>query len=207
MQVKLVSVTPDAEKTIGYCARVSNPKNQDNPEVSKLLSYCIKHGHWSIFEMANMVVEIETTRGIAAQILRHRSFSFQEFSQRYAQALGFEYNPPRRQDKKNRQNSLDDLSTDTIEWYRQAIVSVHEKGQHLYQMALDKGIAKECARFLLPLSTRTRMYMNGTIRSWIHYIKLRTDPSTQKEHRDIAETIKDIFDTQFPITSKALDWS
>lgn len=206
MEVKLISVTPDAEKTIGYCARVSNPKNQDNPDVSKLLSYCIKNGHWSIFEMSNMVVEINTTRGIAAQILRHRSFSFQEFSQRYAEALGFEYNPPRRQDKKNRQNSLDDLSNDTKEWYRDAVLSIHEESEHLYQLALDKGIAKECARFLLPLSTKTRMYMNGTVRSWIHYIKLRTDPSTQKEHRDIAEEIKSIFKTQFPITADALDW-
>ena len=206
MEVKLISATPDAEKIIGYCARVSNPKNQDNPDVSKLLSYCIKHGHWSIFEMSNMVVEINTTRGIAAQILRHRSFSFQEFSQRYAEALGFEYNPPRRQDKKNRQNSLDDLSNDTKEWYRDAMFATHKSSERLYQLALDKGIAKECARFLLPLSTKTRMYMNGTVRSWIHYIQLRTAPSTQKEHRDIAETIRDIFKSQFPISSEALGW-
>ena len=153
-----------------------------------------------------MVVEINTTRGIAAQILRHRSFSFQEFSQRYAEALGFEYNPPRRQDKKNRQNSLDDLSNDTKEWYREAMFSMHKNSEHLYQLALDKGIAKECARFLLPLSTKTRMYMNGTVRSWVHYIQLRADPSTQKEHRDIAEEIKSIFKTQFPITADALGW-
>jgi|TARA_B100000029_G_C17314711_1_gene865786 thymidylate synthase (FAD) len=206
LRVKLISVTPNAENIIGYCARVSNPANQDNPDVSKLLSYCIKYGHWSIFEMANMVVEIETTRGIAAQILRHRSFSFQEFSQRYAEALGFEYNPPRRQDKKNRQNSLDDLSDDDKDWYRLAMLSVQDDSERLYKKALEKGIAKECARFLLPLSTKTRMYMNGTVRSWIHYIKLRTDPSTQKEHRDIAEEIKSIFNIEFPITAEALDF-
>ena len=206
LRVKLISVTPNAENIIGYCARVSNPANQDNPNVSKLLSYCIKYGHWSIFEMANMVVEINTTRGIAAQILRHRSFSFQEFSQRYAEALGFEYNSPRRQDKKNRQNSLDDLSDDDKDWYRLAMLSVQDDSERLYKKALEKGIAKECARFLLPLSTKTRIYMNGTVRSWIHYIKLRTDPSTQKEHRDIAEEIKSIFNIEFPITAEALDF-
>lgn len=206
MEVKLISVTPDGEKTIGYCARVSNPKNQDNPDVSKLLSYCIKHGHWSIFEMSNMVVEINTTRGIAAQILRHRSFSFQEFSQRYAEALGFEHVSPRRQDSKNRQNSLDDLSDLTREWFNYAVLSVQDRCEALYKEALERGIAKECARFLLPLNTKTKLYMNGTVRSWIHYIKLRTDPSTQKEHRDIAEEIKSIFKTQFPITADALDW-
>lgn len=206
MKVRLISTTPDAEKIIGYCARVSNPKNQDNPNVSKLLAYCIKYGHWSIFEMANMVVEINTTRGIAAQILRHRSFSFQEFSQRYAEALGFEQVNPRRQDKKNRQNSLDDLSDSTKQWFNSAVSSIQDKSESLYKEALNRGIAKECARFLLPLNTKTKMYMNGTVRSWIHYIKLRTDPSTQKEHRDIAEEIKKVFSTQFPITAEALDW-
>ncbi len=206
MDVKLISVTPSAEETIGYCARVSNPSNQSNPNIEGLLGFCIKHGHWSIFEMANMVVEINTTRGIAAQILRHRSFSFQEFSQRYSEALGFEYNDPRRQDKKNRQNSLDDLPLKTHEWYRNAMAKIQDKSERYYKEALSRGIAKECARFLLPLSTQTRMYMNGTVRSWIHYIQLRTDPSTQKEHRDIAEAIKQIFCEQFPISSNALGW-
>ena len=206
MKVRPISTTPDAEKIIGYCARVSNPKNQDNPNVSKLLAYCIKYGHWSIFEMANMVIEINTTRGIAAQILRHRSFSFQEFSQRYAEALGFEQVNPRRQDKKNRQNSLDDLSDSTKQWFNSAVSSIQDKSESLYKEALNRGIAKECARFLLPLNTKTKMYMNGTVRSWIHYIKLRTDPSTQKEHRDIAEEIKNVFSAQFPITAEALDW-
>jgi thymidylate synthase (FAD) len=207
MKVKLVSVTPDAEETIGYCARVSNPKNQDNPDVAGLLNFCISHGHWSIFEMANMVVEINTTRGIAAQILRHRSFSFQEFSQRYAKAEGFEYICPRRQDTKNRQNSWDDLEEETKTWFEY----IHEKVQQItndfYQQALDRGIAKESARFLLPLSTKTRMYMNGTVRSWIHYLQLRTDSSTQKEHQDIANEIKGVFRGQFPITSKSLGWN
>ena len=206
MKVRPISTTPDAEKIIGYCARVSNPKNQDNPNVSKLLAYCIKYGPWSIFEMANMVIEINTTRGIAAQILRHRSFSFQEFSQRYAEALGFEQVNPRRQDKKNRQNSLDDLSDSTKQWFNSAVSSIQDKSESLYKEALNRGIAKECARFLLPLNTKTKMYMNGTVRSWIHYIKLRTDPSTQKEHRDIAEEIKNVFSAQFPITAEALDW-
>jgi thymidylate synthase (FAD) len=207
MKVKLVSVTPDAEETIGYCARVSNPKNQDNPDVAGLLNFCISHGHWSIFEMANMVVEINTTRGIAAQILRHRSFSFQEFSQRYAKAEGFEYICPRRQDTKNRQNSWDDLEEETKTWFEYTHEKVQQTTNDFYQQALDRGIAKESARFLLPLSTKTRMYMNGTVRSWIHYLQLRTDSSTQKEHQDIANEIKGVFRGQFPITSKSLGWN
>ena len=206
MTVKLISITPDAEKTIGYCARVSNPSNQDNPNVSKLLSYCIKHGHWSIFEMANMVVEIETTRGIAAQILRHRSFSFQEFSQRYAEAFGFERGKPRRQDRKNRQNSINDLPDATQDWWEKALSETQMRSKYLYEEALSKDIAKECARFLLPLNTKTKMYMNGTVRSWIHYIKLRTDPSTQKEHRDIANSVKKIFFENLPVIYSAMDW-
>ncbi len=206
MKTKLISVTPEAENVIGYCARVSNPKNQDNPDVSKLLGYCIKHGHWSIFEMANMVVEIETTRGIAAQILRHRSFSFQEFSQRYAKAQGFEDVKPRRQDTKNRQNSIDDVEDGIIDWFNGAVKEVEELSNYYYETALSLGIAKESARFLLPLNTKTRMYMNGTVRSWIHYIQLRTDPSTQREHRDIAESIKSLFIDNFPNTSEALNW-
>ena len=206
MAARLISVTPDSETTIGYCARVSNPKNQENPDVDKLLGFCIKHGHWSIFEMANMVVEINTTRGIAAQILRHRSFSFQEFSQRYAEAEGFEDIEPRRQDKKNRQNSLDDLSKHDREWYKIALSEENRRCYSKYKEALNRGIAKESARFLLPLNTKTRMYMNGTVRSWIHYIQLRTHESTQKEHQDIANEIKGIFIEQFPVTSSALGW-
>lgn len=205
-KVNLVWATPEAEKVIGYCARVSNPKNQKNPKVAGLLKFCIKHGHWSIFEMANMTVEINTNRGIAAQILRHRSFSFQEFSQRYSEAQGFEEIRPRRQDEKNRQNSFDDLSETDVEWFQESLHRVENMAMDLYNTALDKAIAKESARFLLPMSTETRMYMNGTARSWIHYIQLRTDKSTQKEHRDIAEAVKNIFIEQFPITSEALGW-
>ena len=207
MTVNLISMTPDAEKTIGYCARVSNPKNQDNPEVSGLLKFCIKHGHWSIFEMANMVVEINTTRGIAAHILRHRSFYFQEFSQRYAKAEGFEYIQTRRQDTKNRQNSWDDLEEEDKTWFEYTNKKIQDATNDFYEEALERGIAKESARFLLPLSTKTRMYMNGTVRSWIHYIKLRTDPSTQKEHQDIANEIKGIFREELPIISEALEWN
>ena len=204
--VSLISVTPDAEKTVGYCARVSNPSNQDNPAIEGLLSFCVKHGHWSVFEMANMVVEIETTRGIAAQILRHRSFSFQEFSQRYAEVEGFEEIEPRRQDTKNRQNSLDDLDKYDKEWFYISLREQNRRSHSSYKEALKRGIAKESARFLLPLNTITRMYMNGTLRSWIHYIQLRTDASTQKEHRDIANEIKELFIDQFPIIGMALDW-
>jgi len=207
MTVRLVSITPDAEKTVGYCARVSNPKNQDNPDVAGLLGFCIKHGHWSVFEMANMVIEINTSRGIAAQILRHRSFSFQEFSQRYAEAEGFEEIEPRRQDEKNRQNSFDDLDKNDKEWFNIAVREQNKRSYSRYKEAIRRGIAKESARFLLPLSTKTRMYMNGTVRSWVHYIKLRTDPSTQKEHQDIANKIKGIFREELPIISNALEWN
>jgi thymidylate synthase (FAD) len=207
MTVNLISLTCNAEKTIGYCARVSNPKNQNNPDVAGLLKFCINHGHWSIFEMANMVVEINTSRGIAAQILRHRSFSFQEFSQRYAEAEGFEEIEPRRQDEKNRQNSFDDLDKNDKEWFNIAVREQNKRSYSRYKEALLRGIAKESARFLLPLSTKTRMYMNGTVRSWIHYIKLRTDPSTQKEHQDIANEIKGIFREELPIISDALEWT
>lgn len=203
--VKLISVTPKAEETIAFCARVSSP-NQDNEKYAKLLQYCIKNGHWSIFEMANMVVEIRTSRAIAQQILRHRSFSFQEFSQRYAQAFDVIWYPARRQDLKNRQNSIDDLSQETQDWWLNAYKEITAYSMELYESALEKGIAKECARFLLPLSTETKMYMNGTLRSWIHYIQLRTDPSTQLEHRDIAEEIKSLFSEQFPVIAEALDW-
>ncbi len=211
MKVSLVSVSPEAEKTIAYCARVSNPNNQENEEYSKLLKYCIDHGHWSIFEMANMVMEIETTRGIAAQILRHRSFSFQEFSQRYADAsfLGETIDTPelRTQDPKNRQNSIDDLDEVKQAIYNQNIRELFAKSKALYGQMINDGVAKECARFVLPLATPTRMYMNGTIRSWIHYINLRTANGTQKEHMDVALQCKDIFTKQLPVVSEALGWN
>ena len=208
-KVCLVSVTPDAEKTIGYVARVSNPNNQDNPKVDKLLAYCIKHGHWSIFEQAHMTLEINTTRGIAAQILRHRSFTFQEFSQRYADTNLLdqpEVPDLRRQDDKNRQNSIDDIA-ETEKAYLQGRISQYFKeGMDLYNDLLSKGIAKECARFVLPLATPTRIYMTGSARSWMHYIQLRTANGTQKEHMDIANLCRDHFICNFPITSKALGW-
>ena len=211
MKVSLVSVSPEAAKTIAYCARVSNPNNQENEEYSKLLRYCIDHGHWSIFEMANMVLEIETTRGIAAQILRHRSFSFQEFSQRYADAsfLGETIDTPelRTQDPKNRQNSIDNLNDVKEAIYNQNIRELFSKSKALYDMMIRDGVAKECARFVLPLATPTRMYMNGTIRSWIHYINLRTANGTQKEHMDVANMCKDIFIKQLPVVSEALEWN
>jgi thymidylate synthase (FAD) len=211
MNVELISITPDAEKTIAYCARVSNPMGQDRDEYAKLLKYCIDHGHWSIFEMSNMVLEIETTRGIAAQILRHRSFSFQEFSQRYADTNLISEDIPapdlRIQDKKNRQNSLDNLAdNDKITWSR--IIEDHfRKSQYIYDEMLKIGIAKECARFVLPLATPTKMYMNGTIRSWIHYINLRSANGTQKEHMDVANKCKEIFIQQLPVVAEALGWN
>ena len=208
--VKLISVTPDAEKTIGYVARVSNPKNQDNPNVAGLLKYCIKHHHWSIFEQAFMTVEIETTRGLAAQILRHRSFTYQEFSQRYADSsmLADEIPLPklRRQDDKNRQNSIDDIDPLMQQDFEIKMQRHFVEGMKLYKEMLDAGIAKECARFVLPLATPTRLYMSGSIRSWIHYIDLRSAYGTQKEHMDIAEACRDIFKDQFPIIAEALDW-
>ena len=211
LMVKLISVTPDAEKTIGYVARVSNPKNQDNPNVAGLLKYCIKHQHWSIFEQAFMTVEIATTRGLAAQILRHRSFTYQEFSQRYADSsmLAKEIPLPalRRQDDKNRQNSIDDVDPLMQQDFEIKMQRHFVDGMKLYKEMLDAGIAKECARFVLPLATPTRLYMSGSIRSWIHYIDLRSAHGTQKEHMDIAEGCRDIFKEQFPIIAEALDWN
>ena len=203
MEVKLVSLTssPDksAEELVAYCARVSNPKNQNNHATAdKLLKYCAKHNHWSVFEMADMTLEITTSRAIAQQILRHRSFSFQEFSQRYAEATGFETYEARRQDNKNRQNSIDDLSEETKEWFDAAQAAVRQMALAQYQAALRVNIAKEQARFLLPLSTQTTLYMKGSIRSWIHYIQVRADPSTQKEHRDIALECRKILLNNFP---------
>tara|TARA_Y100000114_G_scaffold51249_1_gene46752 strand:- start:251 stop:886 length:636 start_codon:yes stop_codon:yes gene_type:complete len=209
-QVKLVTVTPKAEETIGYIARVSNPKNQDNPNVSGLLGYCIKHQHWSVFEQAHMTLEIETTRGLAAQILRHRSFTFQEFSQRYANTnfLGAIPVPDlRRQDEKNRQNSIDDVPQKQVEFLQKEIQAYFSEGIDLYNELIREGIAKECARFVLPLATPTRLYMTGTLRSWIHYIDLRSGHGTQKEHMEIAEKCRDIFKEQFPIISEALEWN
>ena len=208
--VSLISVTPDAEKTIGYIARVSNPVNQDNPKVSGLLNYCIKHQHWSIFEQASMTLQIETTRGIAAQVLRHRSFTYQEFSQRYADSSMLADEIPmfelRRQDVKNRQNSIDDVDPFIKQEFDVEVKKYFEEGMKLYKKMLDSGIAKECARFVLPLATPTRIYMSGTIRSWIHYIVLRSAHGTQKEHMDIANGAKKIFIEQFPTISTALEW-
>jgi len=208
--VKLVSVTPDAEKHIAYCARVSNPNNQNNDNISKLLKYCIDHQHWSIFEMAFMTVEINTTRGLAAQILRHRSFTYQEFSQRYADTTLLSEEIPlfelRRQDTKNRQNSIDDIQVETkVKWYTR-IREHFAKSKALYDGMIEDGIAKECARFILPLATPTRLYMSGSIRSWIHYIDLRSSNGTQKEHQIIAKECKRIFTEQFPIIGEALGW-
>jgi thymidylate synthase (FAD) len=208
MNVDLTWVTPNAEELIVKMARVSAPKNQDNMETApKLLRYLIKHKHWSPFEMANMCVEIETTRAISPQILRHRSFSFQEFSQRYADTneLGSAVIPHlRRQDQKNRQNSIDDLSSDLVGTYYRRISELYENAEHLYREMVSNGIAKECARSILPLSTQTRLFMNGTLRSYIHYLQVRTDPSTQLEHRQIALEIKKIFCQQFPIIGEAV---
>lgn len=205
--VRLISITPNAEEIMTYCARVSNPLNQNNPEFSRLIAYCIKHGHWSIFEQANMVLEISTSRAISPQILRHRSFAFQEFSQRYAEANGVVKYRARRQDQKNRQNSIDDLAAETQEWFLQAQDEVWRLAHERYQQALEKGIAKESARTLLPLGTSTRLYMNGTIRSWIHYIQLRTAEGTQLEHREIAEQCRKIFAEELPIVAHALGWN
>ena len=209
MKVQLITVTPNAEKNMAFVARVSNPNNQDNENFSGLLKYCIKHQHWSVFEQAHMTLEIETTRAIAAQILRHRSFTFQEFSQRYAQSneLG-EIDLPelRRQDNKNRQNSIDDLDKDVVDKLNRQMITLFSSAQALYNQMIEKGVAKECARMVLPLCTPTRIYMTGSVRSWIHYIDLRSAHGTQKEHMEIAESCKDVFKEQFPVVSEALEW-
>jgi len=210
MSVKLVSVTPDAEKTMAYVARVSNPNNQENPNYAKLLGYCIKHNHWSVFEQSFMTLEIETTRGLAAQILRHRSFTYQEFSQRYADSSLLSETIPvpelRRQDTKNRQNSIDDIDPFVKQEFEIKMKKHFDEAMVLYQSMLDMEIAKECARFVLPLATPTRLYMSGSCRSWIHYITLRSANGTQKEHMDIAEACKKIFAEQFPTVAEALEW-
>lgn len=210
MTVKLISVTPDAEKTMAYVARVSNPANQDNENYAKLLAYCIKHNHWSVFEQSFMTLEIETNRGIAAQILRHRSFTYQEFSQRYADTNLISENIPlpelRRQDTKNRQNSTDDLPVDLKTEFYAKIQDHFDAAQNLYKELLEADVAKECARFVLPLAVPTKIYMTGSCRSWIHYINLREKNGTQKEHMEIANACKKVFVEQFPSVSEALEW-
>lgn len=201
---KLVWITPDAEKLIGKIARVSNPSNEDNPNVIGLLKYLIKHKHWSPFEMASMCLEIETTRAISPQILRHRSFSFQEFSQRYAVSAGFELPHLRRQDVVNRQNSIDDIPQSVNENFGSDIANHFIESQKLYQRMLDAGVAKECARAVLPLNTTTRLYMSGTIRSWLHYIDLRSWHGTQWEHTQIALNAMDIIKKQLPTIAEAM---
>ena len=209
-KIKLISVTPDAEKHIAYVARVSNPQNQENEKFAGLLRYCIQHGHWSVFEQAFMTLEINTTRGLAAQILRHRSFTYQEFSQRYQDVSHIREDIPlpelRSQDTKNRQNSIDDVDSDVVKRFNKKMRSHFDASIDLYKEMLHAGIAKECARFVLPLATPTKLYMTGSIRSWIHYIDLRSGHGTQKEHMDIAEGCKDIFKEQFPIISEALGY-
>lgn len=207
MKVKLISRTQpvdlypieSSEHLVSYCARVSNPKNQDNIKTAdKLLQYCARHGHWSVFEMADMTLEITTSRAIAQQILRHRSFSFQEFSQRYAECTKFEFIEARRQDPKNRQNSTDDVSDEDYAWFQSCIKEIEELAVLYYSQAIDRGIAKEQARFMLPHHTQTTLYMKGSVRSWIHYCQVRCDPSTQKEHRYVAEECREILLEQFP---------
>lgn len=209
--VKLVSVTPDAEQTMAYIARVSNPKNQDNPNYARLLQYCIEHEHWSVFEQAYMTLEIETSLAIATQILRHRSFTYQQYSMRYSDAslLSMEIPIPdlRRQDTKNRQNSIDDLDRDTKVRLQSQISAHFHHAKVLYDTLLKNGVAKECARAVLPQNTLTRMYMTGSVRSWIHYISLREKNGTQQEHMDVANLCKCIFICQFPSVSEALGWT
>ena len=209
-EARLISVTPDAEKTIAYVARVSNPKNQDNEKFAGLLKYCIKHGHWSVFEQAFMTLEINTTRGLAAQILRHRSFTYQEFSQRYQDVSFIREDIPlpelRRQDTENRQNSIDDIDPHTRQHFEIEMRKHFDQSIDLYKKMLHAGIAKECARFVLPLATPTRLYMTGSIRSWIHYIDLRSAHGTQKEHMELVENVRNIFKEQFPTVSESLGW-
>lgn len=197
-----------ADELIGYIARVSNPNNQSNLDtIPKLLNYCSKNGHWSVFEQADLTLEITTSRAISPQILRHKSFCFQEFSQRYAKALEVEYYEARKQDNKNRQNSIDDLDEKVKELFRNYQIQIWEAANEKYEELLKLGVAKECARMILPLNTKTVLYMKGNLRSWIHYIDLRSGNGTQKEHREIALAAKKIFIEHYPIVSKALEWS
>tara|TARA_B100000700_G_C14850755_1_gene763816 strand:- start:8 stop:640 length:633 start_codon:yes stop_codon:yes gene_type:complete len=207
--VEFITATPDAEKTMAYVARVSNPKNQTNENFENLIKYCINHEHWSVFEQAYMTLQIETNRGIAAQILRHRSFTFQEFSQRYSNStqLGDIPIPElRKQDAKNRQNSTSDLAKDLMQKFEKKIKIQFDQNKNLYEEMLASGIAKECARFVLPLATPTKIYMTGSCRSWIHYISLRSAHGTQKEHMTIANECKTIFINHFPTVASALNW-
>ena len=206
MSVRLISVTPDAEATMAYIARVSSP-NQENPEYARLLKYCIDHQHWSVFEHAFMTVEIGTSRMISAQILRHRSFTFSEFSQRYSEVADYVRVKARRQSEKNRQSSVDDLEEIVQHRWDNIQKSIWTVAQATYQEALAQGIAKEVARAILPMNTSTRLYMTGSVRSWIHYIQLRTQPDTQQEHREIAKGIKEIFMYEFPTVAEALGWN
>ena len=210
MKVSFVNITANPEQTMAYIARVSNPNNQDNENYAGLLRYCIKHQHWSVFEQSSMTLEIETTRGLAAQILRHRSFTFQEFSQRYADSnlLGeIELPELRRQDTKNRQNSIDDLEPAVVEKLEKQMNTLFSCSLALYNQMLESGVAKECARFVLPLATPTRLYMTGSCRSWIHYIQLRSAHGTQKEHMDIANACKHLFVEKYPTVAEALEWT
>jgi thymidylate synthase (FAD) len=210
-KVNFISSTPDAEKQIAYCARVSNPKNQDNEKFQNLIKYCIKNQHWSIFEHAFMTLEINTSLAIATQILRHRSFTYQQFSQRYADSselqLDLQIPDLRRQDSKNRQNSIDDVDPFLKQSFEIKIQKHFSESMQIYKEMLEAGIAKECARFVLPQATNTRLYMSGSVRSWIHYIELRSAHGTQKEHMDIANQCKEIFIDKFPSISSSLEWS
>ena len=204
---KLVWITPNAEALVGKIARVSNPNNEDNPDVEKLIKYLIKHKHWSPFEMASMCVQLDTTRAISPQILRHRSFSFQEFSQRYAiptDTFATVLPDLRRQDTANRQNSIDDLENETQEYYEQRIDDHFRESVRLYESLLHSGVAKECARSVLPINTVTKLYMSGTIRSWLHYVDLRGSNGTQKEHMSIARSVGEILDTELPTIARAM---
>lgn len=204
-RVKFVTITPQAEEIMIYCARVSSPR-QDNPEYAGLLKYCLKHEHWSVFETPHMTLEVTTSRAISAQILRHRSCKFQEFSQRYAEAQGYISYEARRQDAGNRQNSTDDLPEDVKQEFLDAQAYIWDEAYGWYQNLLKKGVAKECARMILPLNTKTRVYVTGDVRSWIHYINARTKQGSQLEHKAIAEECRDIFKQELPVTAEALGW-
>ena len=206
MQVSLEEITANAEQRICHIARVSNPANQDNPDYARLLRYCIEHQHWSIFEHSHMTLEIETSLAIATQILRHRSFTFQQFSQRYSDAttLGFEPVQWRKQAAKNRQGSTEPIDATEL---TKALSDHLARGAWLYRQLLEAGVARECARFVLPQCTTTRLYMTGNVRSWIHYLQLRTQPDTQLEHRQVATAAQRIFVERLPVVAEALGWA
>ncbi len=206
MSVKLITITPKAEETMAYIARVSSP-NQENPEYARLLKYCIDHAHWSVFEHAYLTLEIQTSRMISAQILRHRSFTFSEFSQRYAEPMDYVAGTARMQAEKNRQSSIDDAPLHLKIWWEGVQYELWSKAKQAYEDAISFGLAKECARSVLPMNTATRLYMTGSVRSWIHYINLRCQPDTQAEHREIAEKCRELFKEQLPVVSEALGWS